>query len=209
MIQNAAFGATAETIVKVDPQTISVNVGETSTVNIIIIEVQNLYGIEVELFWNSSILKPVNVDVRLGQTDGVLYNPIYIVENSTLEGKYVLAATSYSPAPSFNGSGNIVRITFNVTNLGDSKLDLETQLWDRPPPNDVSSPIYHTTIDGFVNAIPEIPSITILTILIIIATLVVLLSKKILKKTSSHLQYQPQQSKLTFISTGKVTEGAG
>jgi len=208
-IQIAAVQAVPETIVKVDPQTISVKVGEKSTVNIIVIDVQNLYGIEVELLWNSSILKPVNVDVRLGQTDGVLYNPIYIVENSTLKGKYVLAATSYSPAPSFNGSGNIVRITFNVTNSGDSKLDLETQLWDRPPPNGVSSPIYHTTIDGFVNAIPEFPSITILIILIIITTLAVVLSKKILKKTSSHLQYQPQQSKLTFISTGKVTEGAG
>jgi len=213
IIQTNTVQAALGTIVKVDPDTISANVSETLTINIKVIDVQNLYSVEVTLCWSSSLLKLENVDIRLGQADGVLYNPIYIVENSTREGKYTLAAMSYTPAPSFNGSGNIVRITFNATNPGDSKFDLaETQLYDYPPPDReprISMPIEHITIDGFFNITPEIPSTTILIILLIVTTLAVVLSKKILKKTSSHLQYQPQQSKLTFISTGKVTEGAG
>ncbi len=209
LIQIVAVRATPEIVVKVDPQTISAEVGETFTINITVIEVQNLYGIEVSLCWNSSILQPVNVDIRLGQTDGVLHSPppVYIVENLTKESGYSLAATSVNPAPSFNGSGNIVKITFVVTNTWDSELDLETRLWDYPPPNGVSSPIDHTTIDGSVCAIiPEISSTTILIIIIILTTLIVVLSEKILKKNSSISQHQQRES--TLINVRKVTEDA-
>ena len=209
LIQIATVQATPETIVKVDPHTGSANVGETFTFNITIVDVQNLYGVEVTLYWNSSLLKPVNIDIRLGQTDGVLYNPIYIVENSTREGEYVLAAMSYAPAPSFNGSGNIVRITFNATNSGDSKLDLETLLWDYPPPDrepHESLPIEHTTVDGFFNIIPEFPNTIILTVFMILITLAVILYKKTPKKTSLHLLLHSQHFQLTFISIGKVTK---
>jgi len=222
IIQTNTAQAAPETIVKVDPDTISANVSETFTINIRVIDVQNLYSVEVTLYWNSSLLKLENVDIRLGQADGVLYDPIYIVENSTREGKYTLAALSYASAPSFNGTGNIVRITFNATNSGDSKLDLaETQLYDYPPTDReprISMPIEHITIDGFFNIIHfvdqddqwdydkdddlEIPSTTVLTILLILTTLAVVLSKKISKKTS-------QQFKLTFINIGKVTKDAG
>jgi hypothetical protein len=208
MIQIVAVWATPETVVEVNPQTISANLGERFTVNITVIEVQNLYGIEVSLRWNSSILDPVNVDIRLGQTDGVLHSPppVYIVENLTKESEYVLAATSMNPAPSFNGSGNIVSITFNVTNPGDSELDLETRLWDYPPPNEASSPIDHTTIDSSVCAIiPEIPSTTVLLIIIILTTLILVLSKKVLRKPS---RSQHQQLESTLINVRKVTEEA-
>jgi len=212
LIHIVAVQANPETIVKVDSNSTSVNVGETVIVNVTIIDVQNLYSLEVILYWNSSLLKLVNVDVRLGQSDGVLYNPIFIVENSTQEGKYALTAMSYSPAPSFNGSGNIVGINFEATSPGYSKLDLETQLYDRPT-SDIepqpSMPIEHTTIDGFCDIIPEIPSTIILTMLMILTTLAVVLYKKISKKTSSHLQYQPQRSKLTFITIRKATKDAG
>ena len=208
MIQSVPVWAPPETVVQVEPQTVSANVGETFTVNITVIEVQNLYGIEVSLCWNSSVLDPVNVDIRLGQTDGVLHSPpsVYIVENLTKESEYVLAATSVNPAPSFNGSGNIVNITFSVTNPGDSELDLETRLWDYPPPNEASSPIDHTTIDGSVCAIiPEIPSTTVLLIIIILTTFMLVLSKKGLKKTS---RSQHQQLESTLIRVQTVTEEA-
>ena len=208
MIQSVPIWATPETVVEVDPQTISANVGETFAVNITVIEVQNLYGIEVSLRWNSSILDPVNVDIRLGQTDGVLHSPppVYIVENLTKESEYVLAATSVNPAPSFNGSGNAVNITFNVTNPGNTELDLETRLWDYPPPNEASSPIDHTTIDGSVCAIiPEIPSTTALLIIITLTTLILVLSKKVLRKLS---RSQHQQLQSTLINVRTITEEA-
>ena len=185
LIQMAVVQATPETVVEVEPYMTSANVGEQITINITVVDVQNLYGVEVALYWNSSILETMNINIRLGETDGILYGEPLIVEDSTQKGKYVLAATSQTPAPSFNGSGSIVRITFNVTNRGDSKLDLETQLYDYPSPDReprVSLPIEHTTIDGFANVIPEIPQIIILPLLIVLTIFAIILSKKIRPK---------------------------
>jgi len=191
LIQMAVVQAASETVVKVEPHSSSASVGETFTINITVLDVQNLYGLEVALYWNASVLRVVSIDLRLGvesHSDGVLHespSAIFVAENNVTQeqGKYRLAATSTAPAPSFNGSGNMVRITFNLTNSGSSKLDLETQLWDYPPPNQPSSPIEHVTIDGFFGVIPEFPNIIILFIFMVIAIFVIIFSKKILQKT--------------------------
>lgn len=124
--RTAPANATPEPIVKVEPYASVAQVGETFTINITITDVQNLYGIEVTLNWNASVLQIVGINVRLGvesHPDGVLHQPISIAKNETRreEGSYFLAATSTYPAPSFSGSGNIVIITFNVTDSGSSK----------------------------------------------------------------------------------------
>lgn len=146
--------ATPATTIRVEPYASIAQVGESFTVNITLTDVQNLYGVEVTLHWNASILQIVGVDVRLeveSHPDGVLYEPIFIAKNETSheEGKYWLAGTSTVPAASFNGSGNIVRITFNVTDVGSCGLDLETELRGKPPPGGIAPLIKHTTIDGF------------------------------------------------------------
>jgi len=180
--------ATSETLVKVDPYVSSEPIGETFTVNITVVNVQNLYGVEVALYWNASILQVVGVDVRLGvesYSDGVLYEGtqgIFIAQNKTVQegGKYLLAGTSMDPAPPFDGSGNIVRITFTVAAIGNCMLHLETKLADWPPPDRkprISWPINHTTNDGFFE-IPEFPPIIILALFIILSTFTVILSKK-------------------------------
>jgi len=177
-----------ETAVMMDPQDSSANVGETFTVNVTVVNVQNLFSVEATVTWNSSILKAVGIDVRLGQSDGVLNNPIYNppVENSTQEGKYVLVDLSYNPAPSFNGTGNIVRITFSVINPGTCTLALESQLYDRPQPNDGSSqPIDHTTLSGSFNTpvTPEFPSFALLLIATVLISSAIVFSKKIRSKS--------------------------
>jgi len=175
-----------ETVVKVNPVAVSVNVSETFTVNITVVGVQNLYSVEVTLSWNSSLLELEQVDVRAGQSDGALYNPVSIVENSTYAGGYTLTVMSNAPAPSFNGTGNVVKLTFKATDSGDSKLDLESQLYDYPPLDRdprISEPIAHTTIDGFCSSVlPEFPSGVVLVTVMVIATLMVLVLKKVLKK---------------------------
>lgn len=152
--------ATAETTIRVEPYASIAPVGESFTVNITLTDVQNLYGVDVKLRWNASILQVVEVDVRLGvesHPDGVLHEDILFAKNETRNdvGRYWLAATSYNktiggtPPPSFNGSGNIIRLTFNVTNAGSCELSLETELCAKPPPGDIAPLIEHTTIDGF------------------------------------------------------------
>lgn len=143
------------TVTKVHPYHNFANVGETFTVNITITDVHNLFGLEVTLYWNSTILKVIRVDVQLGvesHANGVLHEPIFIKKNETLQekGTYQLIATSTGgDTPAFYGSGNIVRITFNVTNQGSCKLNLETKLASKPTHGGVSSPIAHMTIDGY------------------------------------------------------------
>jgi len=150
------------TTVRVMPSTVSALLGESFTVTISLSNVQNLYGLEVILNWNPAVLRATTIDIRLGVEsfpDGVLHEssyspPIFIAENNLTqtEGEYRLVATSMAPAPSFNGSGNIVRITFDSTNLGDSALDLDSQLFDYPPIDRdprISFTIDHTTLDSF------------------------------------------------------------
>jgi hypothetical protein len=151
------------TTVRVMPSPVSTRLGESFTVTVSLSNVQNLYGLEVILNWNPAVLRATTVDIRLGVesfSDGVLhessYSPIiFIAENNLTQtkGEYRLVATSMAPAPSFNGSGNIVRIAFDPMNLGDSALDLESQLFDYPPIDRdprTSLPIDHATLDSFV-----------------------------------------------------------
>ena len=146
--------AAPETTVRVEPYASTAQVGEPFAINVTLTDVQNLYGVEIALHWNASTLQIVNVNVRLGNeshSDGILHEPIFIAKNETVqnEGRYLLAATSMAPAYSFNGSGNIVKITFEVTSVGSCKLDLETELRGKPQPGDVAPLIEHTTKDGF------------------------------------------------------------
>jgi len=151
------------TTVKAEPSTVSAPIGEPFNVTLSLSNVENLYGIEVLLNWNPAVLRVENVEVHLGVetfSDGILhetsYSPsIFIAENNVTqtEGEYRLVATSMAPAFSFNGSGNIVRITFEPTDLGDSELDVESQLFDYPPADRdprIALPIDHSTEDSFV-----------------------------------------------------------
>ena len=176
----------SETIVKVEPYLSFANVNETFTINITVVNVQNLYGIDITLNWNASILRPISIDLRLGvnesRKDGVLYEPIFIAKNETIleEGKYLLVATSCDHAPPYNGTGNIVRITFKVIAIGNSTLSLNTKLADWPPPDReprISQPIEHKTIDGYF-IISEFPQHIILLAFIILLTLSITLYRK-------------------------------
>ncbi|MEM1540402.1 MAG: cohesin domain-containing protein [Candidatus Bathyarchaeia archaeon] len=169
-----------ETIVKVDPSTISVDKGEKFTVNVTVIDVQNLYGVEIVVRWNASLLQLVSVDIRLGvnsHPDGVLYEPFMNITQENI-GEYLIAATSYTPAPPFNGSGNIIRMTFQAIDDGESVIDLETKLYDYPPPDREpreSLPIPHTTIDGNVTIIPEFSNMIIPVMVLILVTVILTL----------------------------------
>jgi hypothetical protein len=190
---NAVRGSPG-TVVQVVPEVSSAGVGQSFTINITVLDVQNLYGVEATVNWSSSVLKPVSIDVRLGYTDGALCNSSStslpsIAENSTVDGQYVVAATSTAPAPPFNGTGNIVRITFEVISSGSSTIGLESLLADYPPPDrdpPYSMPIQHTTIGGsFTTLVPEIPSSAVFLVFAILTALMLPLSKRIARRPVS------------------------
>jgi len=175
--------ALPDTSVIVEPNESSAIVGDSFSVNVTIVDVQNLYGLEAILSWNSTILALVNVEVQLGQDGGVLNAPIYVAENSTQGSRYTVSATSTNPAPSFNGTGNIVRLNFSVIGLGTSELDLQTQLYDYPPSDrdpHLSLPITHADVDGlFQSVIPEFPNYLVLVAALVLTLFSAVLSKHI------------------------------
>jgi len=181
-----AADAFPDTVVIVEPNSSSAIVGETFSINVTIVDVQNLYGLEAILSWNSSVLSLVNLEVQLGQNGGVLNAPVYIAENSTQGSRYTISATSTSPAPSFDGTGNIVRMNFSVVGTGACELDLQTQLYDYPPPDRdprLSLPIAHIDVDGsFQSVIPEFPGYLVFVATAMLTLLSVVFSKHIFSR---------------------------
>jgi hypothetical protein len=192
-IQAASVQAASATTVSSIPSTTTPAVGESFTVNITVSNVQNLYGVDVAVSWNASVLQVLTVDLRLGvesHPDGVLHEilpdaEINVVENdvSAEAGTYHVVATSVNPAPSFSGSGNIAVLTFNVTSMGHSGLALETELADYPASDEPANLIEHETNAGAINVIPEFPSLITVALLLALATAAVAFSKKHLKPT--------------------------
>ena len=178
------------TVVEVLPSAISGDVGQSVAINIMVVDVQNLYAVDVAVNWNSSVLQLLNADVRMApnDTDGVLYNPLIAI-NSTYPGNYEISATSQGPYP-FNGTGNIVIITFNVTGSGYSSIDLtKSELWDyalvREPP--VSKQIPHLTVGGqFSTTVFEIPNSAIFLVFTVLTVSAIALSRKMTKKVHLH-----------------------
>jgi hypothetical protein len=192
LIQLAVPQSSANTVVAVNPAETNALLGETITVNITLSNVQNLYGVDVSLLWDPSALSIQNVDVRLGvesHPDGVLHTAsgadIFIQENTTDQenGEYDLVATSVAPAPAFSGSGNIVILIFNVTDIGHSELTLITELADYNPSG--SNLIDHTDIGGSVDSvIPEFPSAAVIGIVLILVTAAAVAYKRLGKSHS-------------------------
>jgi hypothetical protein len=159
LCQVCSSQVSGNTVVRVQPSMYTARVNETFSVSVTIESVQNLYGLDITLRWNSSVLQFQNVDLRLGvesHSDGVLHEDsnteIYIAENEPSEAEYHLAATAVGPASSFNGSGTVFRINFKATSVGRSSLELETELADRPPLGETANLIEHTTVPGSVES---------------------------------------------------------
>jgi hypothetical protein len=171
-------------------------------VNITVADVQNLYGLEVDVSWDASVLEIAVVEVKVGQADEVLCNPVYIVENSTTDSLYALAAVSMIPAPPFNGTGTAATITFRVKGQGNSSLSVSSQLYDFPPPDReprISLPIEHDTLGStFQETIPEISSLPLLAMLTATAISTAILS---FAKYRSHYGGRSARGRLLMSGT--------
>jgi len=123
--------------------------GKTFTVDVKIANVAKLYAFEFKLHWNTTLLDLVNVTITLPSVWGTNY---FIGMNDTREdlGRYWLAVSALNPAPSFNGSTTMAKLTFKITydpiypNNVTSALSLaDTELSDRE-----ANPIPHEAYDG-------------------------------------------------------------
>jgi len=182
-ITGSLVDASPGTLVKVEPQTVSADLYQTFNVSIVVADIQDLYGFEITLNWDPTILRVVKVDNRIGVEDypgGILHKPVIIPRDNVSQdqGLYLVLAASVNPAGSFNGTGTVAVLTFNVTSVGTCTLFLDAELASKARQNQ-SQPIDHQTINGYFGGqIPEFPSFLIVPLIMSSTSLAVLLHKR-------------------------------
>jgi hypothetical protein len=114
-------------LLTVDPLTSTIFVGEVTTVNVVIQDVSNLYGVQIRFSFAPNLLQvidadPVKDDVQI--TPGSCPSPDFIVQHtvSNTLGTVAYSATSLNPTPPCSGSGVVASIQFQALTDGDSDI---------------------------------------------------------------------------------------
>jgi len=127
----------------IDPQTSIGMIDSSFTINVNIADVVNLYGWEVRMIWNATILDAVEVtqgSFLKSSGDTFFTNVI----NNT-EGYLIADCTLLGNAMGVSGNGVLMTVDFYVKTSGQSILDLnETTLL-----NPLEQPIEHTKTDAY------------------------------------------------------------
>jgi len=102
----------------IDPPLATVPISGTVTVDIALVDINDLYGIQVELSFDETKVEVVDADpgspgVQI--TPGSCPEPDFVVLNAAdnTTGTIIYAATSLGPSPPCNGSGVIASVTFH------------------------------------------------------------------------------------------------
>jgi hypothetical protein len=141
------------------PQNITVRGGKAFTISVKIDNAVNLYGFDITLRWNSSLLDYGSHNIHVPRDtypDGVLWSPIWPVMDKVNETACQIAIASGNPAPSFNGSGTFFEITLVAKDeVGVGYLGFDsTYLANKPPPGHNSESIPHNVQGTWVYVIP-------------------------------------------------------
>ncbi|UCD96693.1 MAG: hypothetical protein JSV35_01170 [Candidatus Bathyarchaeota archaeon] len=148
-----------DTILAVEPNFISEPIGTTFTVNITLTDVEDLFGLAIEFEWDPVVLGYVDHLAHIpvdDYPDGVLNGGILWLKDDAndVTGFYELGCSSFDfpTPPSFNGSGIVFDMTFEVLAEGISGLDFV--LHDLPNSN--AQPIPHQLINGTFDNRPSV-----------------------------------------------------
>jgi hypothetical protein len=102
------------------------------TVDVVTENVTDMYGAEVRLKYDQTILTVQDADPNKEgiQIEGGTLLPVdkgFVVANTVDEatGTIVFAITLLNPAPPVTGSGPLARVTFNILQTGPSTIDIE------------------------------------------------------------------------------------
>ncbi|MCW3985654.1 MAG: cohesin domain-containing protein, partial [Candidatus Bathyarchaeota archaeon] len=112
------------------PQAELTSNGQTFTVACVVEDVTNLYGLDIQIAWNTTYLEYVSHE-KTGTVEdypnpippspyaGIIHAAAFWLKDDVNEtaGTYWLAGSSLAPAPSFNGSGTAFVMTFRAINL--------------------------------------------------------------------------------------------
>jgi hypothetical protein len=156
-------------VIKVEPSLIEYHenaVDKQFTVAVKIINVTNLYGFDLRLRWNTTVLEYVGHSVHIPRntyTDGVLYDPTLSIANSVNQttGTYWISYASMPPAWFFNGSGTVFTMTFKVKyhpKQPEPTINVTLELYVTELADNSANPIPHTREQGMVTLYQILPS---------------------------------------------------
>lgn len=124
------FAESASATLRPDPLSLGLKPGETGTVTIRASDVQNMYGTEFHLIFDSNIVEVVDADtakpgVQIAQGDWLKNSFVAVNKVDNAAGKIDYGVTLLNPAPPVSGSGVIATITFKAKNNGTSPLKID------------------------------------------------------------------------------------
>ncbi len=127
------YGLAQDTLVVLSPASAEVDVGDTTTVNIRIENVADLYGAEVHLSFDPALLEVEDSDEGMAGVQvqpGSFLTPDFTAQNRVdLEaGTIDFAISQMAPTESVSGSGVLATITFKGKDGGTSNLDFSSVL---------------------------------------------------------------------------------
>jgi len=132
------------TILFVNPETLTVDVGQTFSVDIYVSNVIDLYGWEFKLRWNLTLLDALNI------TEGDFLrsygDTLFVINVNNTEGWLRAACTLIGGIPGVNGSGILATVEFYAESVGQTMLDL----YDTKLVNSCEESIQHSAHDGYV-----------------------------------------------------------
>jgi len=134
------------TIVRFNPAHIQISSEQTFTIAVLVENVTDFYGFDIQITWNTTYVKYVNHTVTVPvetYPDGLLHQPVIRLSDKVNETdpipdaepgtKAWICYVSYYPAASFNGTGNAFTMTFRtlnrtgITTMNFTHIDLATK----------------------------------------------------------------------------------
>jgi hypothetical protein len=145
----------------VNPPTTEVQAGQTFTVEINITDIEELWKLDIQMNWNTTILDYVSHEVKIpveNYVGGVLHMPATINQNKVNQttGTYQVVARSESESYPFTGSGTVFEMTFQTKANGTDVLKLSSTLLNR-----YLQPLSHVTINGIIEIAPGVHDISV------------------------------------------------
>jgi hypothetical protein len=137
---HGSYTASSDPTLSMNPASLTLQtLGQTFIMNVTIQNVVDLYGLDIQLKWNPSIIHCVSHQTMIPvetYPGGVLHSPIVPVkdqvdESGSMSGSapgttYWLAVGSMAPASAFNGNGIIVTMTFKAIANGTTTINFNS-----------------------------------------------------------------------------------
>jgi cell division septation protein DedD len=117
-------------LVRLSPASLQLNVDGTGVTQVEVVDISNLYGVDLRLIYDPGVVEVVDVDsntagVQVGL--GTVFQGVqfFVAKNEASEGVINFIASRQSPAPGFSGTGSLIEITWRGKATGQTPVTLD------------------------------------------------------------------------------------